>query len=295
MSKFSINKIEGNGNVFGDNSIISNQFILPNDKKNMLNKEEVIRLEAQEFMEYEFPKSWSYSSQQFEFIEKLRYRLNDFKTDENRSIFLDEVKNSVNQSLNSYKIEDRNIEHYGYVTTQRVLFFVEQEIELLPQIVHPNKNESKKFIRNSVFVSYSHLDKAWLDDLKRHFKPLIRDGNIDFWDDSRIEPSQKWKKEIEVAINRAKVAILLISADFFASDFIDSDELPKLLKAAEEDGTILLNIFLKPCVFQKSRISEFQGMNFPSNPVMKMSELEKEELWTNLVSQVMKHLSDEPA
>ncbi len=67
----------------------------------------------------------------------------------------------------------------------------------------------------------------WLNKLKRHFKPF---GNkIDFWDDSKIQSGQKWLDEIEKALSEATVAILLLSPDFFASDFISSKEVPKLL------------------------------------------------------------------
>jgi hypothetical protein len=88
-----------------------------------------------------------------------------------------------------------------------------------------------------VFISYSHADKPWLERLKRHLKPLVREGQLDCWDDTHIRPGDDWKQEIRTALDTAQVAVLLISADFFASDFIDENELPPLLLAAQAKGS----------------------------------------------------------
>ncbi len=134
---------------------------------------------------------------------------------------------------------------------------------------------------NKVFISYSHCDTSYLNSLKRHFKPLSK--NIDFWDDSRILAGQKWREEIERALSNCKVAILLISADFFNSDFIERVELPKLLSSAENNGTTILSVILKPCLFTEyPEINKFQAINSPSQTVAQMNEYEQEQLWVNL-------------
>jgi len=86
-----------------------------------------------------------------------------------------------------------------------------------------------------------------------HLKPLERDGLIDLWVDTRLRPGDRWKKEISAALERAQVAILLISADFLASDFITNDELPPILTAAEQKGTRIIPIILKPCRFARDK------------------------------------------
>ena len=81
-----------------------------------------------------------------------------------------------------------------------------------------------------IFVSYSHKDEREKDKLLSHLGVLQHQGLIDLWSDDRIGAGTHWKQEISEAIAQAKVAILLISANFLTSDFILGEEVPKLLK-----------------------------------------------------------------
>jgi len=75
-----------------------------------------------------------------------------------------------------------------------------------------------------VFISYSRADRKWLERLQVHLRPLIRTSIADVWDDGRIQAGDAWRVEIRKAIEAATVAVLLVSADFLASDFVESEE-----------------------------------------------------------------------
>ena len=121
--------------------------------------------------------------------------------------------------------------------------------------------------RTDAFVSYSHADQAWLQRIKVHLRPLERDHGIVIWQDTNLRGGQRWQQEINTALAKAKVAILLVSPDFLASDFIHNDELPPLLEAAEKDGLTILSIIVSACAFRHSPLSEFQAINTPDTPL----------------------------
>src|SRR5260370_31391907 len=100
---------------------------------------------------------------------------------------------------------------------------------------------------SKIFISYSHRDKRWLDRLLVHLRPMEREGVIDLWADTRIGAGDDWRHEIEAALSAADIAFLLISADFLASDFIASIELPALLLAARQRNCKVLSIIVGPC------------------------------------------------
>ena len=112
-----------------------------------------------------------------------------------------------------------------------------------------------------VFISYSHNDERWLDRLLVHLRPLEKNGEIDLWADKRIKPGDNWMQEIESALSEARVALLLVSADFLASEFIVSKELPPLLLAASRGNCRVLSVIVGACLFSGS--AELQ--RFPSS------------------------------
>ena len=141
--------------------------------------------------------------------------------------------------------------------------------------------------RTKVFISYSHADKEWLGRLKRHLKPLVREGQLDCWDDTHIRPGDDWRQEIRAALDRAQVAVLLISADFFASDFIDENELPPLLAAAQAEGVRIFPVILSASRFARHpSLARFQAVNSPDRPLNDMPPAEQEQVLDRLAQTI---------
>lgn len=129
-----------------------------------------------------------------------------------------------------------------------------------------------------LFISYSHKDNEWLERLQTTLKPLVRRGEISAFSDQDIRTGAHWREAIQQALDSAGVGVLLVTPDFLASDYIDQNELPLLLQAAEKRQLTVFWIAVRYSTYQDSKIEPFQAANNPDRPLASLSpaDLDKE-------------------
>jgi hypothetical protein len=143
-----------------------------------------------------------------------------------------------------------------------------------------------------VFISYSHRDRRWLDRLIVHLKPLERAGMIVPWEDTRIRAGERWRDEIVNSMAAARVAVLLVSAEFLASDFIAKNELPPLLESARAKGLIVIPVIVSPCRYEQTpALASLQSINPPSKALSQLRKADSEEYFVKLSIQIEGALS----
>src|SRR6185503_14831110 len=71
----------------------------------------------------------------------------------------------------------------------------------------------------TVFISYSHKDEIWKDRLVTQLRALELLGHIVIWEDRKIDAGEQWYPEIQEAMQRADIALCLISPNYLASKF----------------------------------------------------------------------------
>lgn len=148
--------------------------------------------------------------------------------------------------------------------------------------------------RTKAFLSFAEADRKWLERLRVQLRPLERLGLLDSWDNTRVLPGKNWRHELSTALQSARVAVLLISADFLASEFIMNEELPSLLDAARRGQVDILPILVRPCLFEMIEgLRDYKPIH--AEPLSGLSSSDAEEVLRDVARAIQALLGTSPA
>ncbi|HET6980041.1 MAG TPA: patatin-like phospholipase family protein [Pyrinomonadaceae bacterium] len=145
--------------------------------------------------------------------------------------------------------------------------------------------------RDQVFISYSHKDSDWLHRLQDALQPYTWNRSLNLWADTKIPSGADWNVEIRKALAAAKVAVLLVTINYLASDFIKQQELPEFIRASKEDGLTLLWVLVGPCGYKETALAGYQAVNNPQRPLKVMSEVEQDAELVRICEEISKALA----
>lgn len=128
------------------------------------------------------------------------------------------------QAFEAKGIEEFAEEHEGEVMTLRVTDLLSGVEEASGK---PRETMREAAGREAVRVafSYSHKDEELRDQLETHLKLFLRQGVISTWHDRKILGGENWVGVIDDNFRRADLILLLVSADFLASDYCYETEM----------------------------------------------------------------------
>jgi hypothetical protein len=153
----------------------------------------------------------------------------------------------------------------------------------LDAIFTPGSRKASK-----IFVSYSHRDSAWLERFRKIVAPYVKSANaeLELWTDRHIQAGDRWFAEITEALDSSGVAVLFVSADFLASDFIMRHELPAIMKAAKDGTMRLLWVYLSPAAVDAVELVNFQAAHDVSRPLAALAPHEQDQVLLDVARQV---------
>lgn len=112
----------------------------------------------------------------------------------------------------------------------------------------------------TVVLSYSHKDESLRDELDAHLAVLRRLNIVETWHDRKLIPGQGWDHRIKEMIYAADVILLLLSADFFNSDYCYDEEMRIALERHERGETVLVPVLARPCQWKQTDIASIHGL-----------------------------------
>src|SRR5712691_1471711 len=118
-----------------------------------------------------------------------------------------------------------------------------------------------------VFYSYAHEDETFRNELEKHLSLLRRQGLITAWHDRHILPGIDWAQAIDEHLERASVILLLISADFLASDYCYGIEMQRALQRHQANEARVIPILLRPVDWKDAPFARLQVLPTNAKPI----------------------------
>ncbi|MEO1522876.1 MAG: COR domain-containing protein, partial [Cyanobacteria bacterium J06633_2] len=131
-----------------------------------------------------------------------------------------------------------------------------------------------------LFYSYSHKDETLRDQLDTHLKILERQTLIQPWHDRRIDPGMDWANQIDDNLARADIILLLISADFIASDYCYEIELRQAMERHHSGEAQVIPIILRSADWKGTPFRKLQALPTNGKPVTKWND--PDEAWLDV-------------
>ncbi|AYL97743.1 COR domain-containing protein [Mucilaginibacter celer] len=109
-----------------------------------------------------------------------------------------------------------------------------------------------------IFISYSHRNESFKDEFRTMISPMEKAGHWKIWDDRWLLPGDSWNKEIIRHLNESNIIVLMITADFFKSNFIYDIELTRAIQRHESGDALVIGIIVSDCMWEETPLSKIQ-------------------------------------
>ena len=143
------------------------------------------------------------------------------------------------------------------------------------------------------FVAYAGEDEDMVHRLLTHLTSLKREKILETWFDGEILAGEKWEKRIFEELDSSDIVMLCLSADFLASEYAQTVEVPRALARHDADECIIIPIHLTPCNWQvHEKIKELQIIPRRGKAVSQYDD--KEEAWAKVIGEIVKAVKSAP-
>lgn len=119
----------------------------------------------------------------------------------------------------------------------------------------------------TLFFSYSHKDEELRNELETHLALLKRQGVIASWHDRRITAGNDLNQAISSELESSRIIMLLVSAQFLASDYCYEKEMKRALEKHENGTAVVIPVILHPCDWHSAPFGHLRATPTDGKPV----------------------------
>jgi hypothetical protein len=123
-----------------------------------------------------------------------------------------------------------------------------------------------------VFFSYAHEDHRYRDRLDQHLAALKWEGSIETWHDQRIVAGTDWREATAGKLDEADVILLLISADFLASDFCVDVQMEQAIARHRQGAAHVVPIPVRPADWGAMPFASLQPLPRSRRPIASLED-----------------------
>ena len=132
-----------------------------------------------------------------------------------------------------------------------------------------------------IFLSYAQEDDMLCAELERHLSVLQRDGVARIWSERRVVAGEHRTEAVEMQLAGAGIVLLLVSADYLASDYLYKVQAMTALARSRAGDARVIPVLLHACDWT---IAAFEGLApLPGNRVPVSTWPNRHEAWTAVV------------
>ncbi len=131
-----------------------------------------------------------------------------------------------------------------------------------------------------LFFVYSHRDGGLRDELEAHLALLKRQEIIDTWHDRKITAGTELDGAIDANLREADIVLLLVSADFMASDYCYGRELKEALDRHRGGSAKVVPVILRECDWHPAPFGKLQAL--PRDGVAVTGWPNRDEAWADV-------------
>ena len=190
-----------------------------------------------------------------------------------------ECENKFEYGIRYYK--------YDYYYKINEDFFEEQREE---GVIMPFRTKKDPTAKVKVFLSYAHEDEAYKTELDKHLAVQKRGEKIQVWNDRELKAGKFIHDEIDEHLTESDLIILLLSADFFDSEYCYCVEMQKAIQLNEKGENIIIPVIVRPCDWLDSPLKQIVALPQDGKPINMWEN--QDEAYMNIVQGIKEAIAE---